>query len=172
MRKPGHIWLLGLSGSGKSTLGPILASQLKIPFHDTDEIIVQSTQRSIPEIFSIEGESGFRKREAEAIRGMAKQKPAVVSSGAGAILEADNRDWMQKTGTRIYLRTPLELLERRLRDKQDRPLLAQGSLLSVLTDQLSERESWYQESEIQIDAGDSSPAELAQQIGEILTAQT
>jgi shikimate kinase len=79
---------------------------------------------------------------------------------------------MQKTGTRIYLQTPLELLERRLRDKQDRPLLAQGSLLSILTDQLSERESWYQESEIQIDAGDSSPAELAQQIGEILTAQT
>ena len=172
MRKPGHIWLLGLSGSGKSTLGPILATQLKIPFHDTDEIIIRSAQRSIPEIFSIEGETGFRKREAEAIRGMAKQKPAVVSSGAGAILVADNRHWMQKTGTRIYLQTPLELLERRLRDKQDRPLLAQGSLLSVLTDQLSERESWYQESEIQIDAGDSSPAELAQQIGEILTAQT
>jgi shikimate kinase len=103
---------------------------------------------------------------------MAKQKPAVVSSGAGAILEADNRDWMQKTGTRIYLRTPLELLERRLRDKQDRPLLTEGSLLSALTNQLAKREPWYQESEIQIDAGNSSPAQLAQQICHILRAQT
>jgi shikimate kinase len=61
-------------------------------------------------------------------------------------------------------------LENRLQHKQDRPLLAQGSLASTLTHQLSQREAWYQESEIQIDAGADSPEELAQKILQKLPA--
>ena len=170
MRKPGHIWLLGLSGSGKSTVGPLLARLLNIPFHDTDEIILRSAQRSIPEIFSTEGEAGFRLRESQAIREIGNQPSAVIACGGGAILEPTNRDEMRKTGTRIYLRVPLEQLEKRLQHKQDRPLLARGSLTSTLTHQLSQREAWYQESEIQIDAGPDSPEELAQKIFQKLTA--
>lgn len=172
MKKPGHLWLLGLSGSGKSTIGPLLAQLVKMSFVDTDEIITQKARRSISEIFRLEGEAGFRKREAGAIREIGPQKPAVVACGGGAILEAGNRIAMQGSGTRIYLRVPMEILEARLHHKKDRPLLAQGSLTNTLADQLAKRKSWYEESEIQINAGDASPEQVAQQIFERWTSQS
>lgn len=172
MKKAGHLWLLGLSGSGKSTIGPLLAQLVKMSFVDTDEIITRKARRSISEIFRLEGEAGFRKREAEAIWEIGPQKPAVVACGGGAILEAGNRIAMQGSGTRIYLRVPLEILEARLRDKKDRPLLAQGSMTSTLADQLANRETWYQESEIQVEAGDGSPTQVAQRIFEKWTTPT
>lgn len=172
MKKPGHLWLLGLSGSGKSTIGPLLAQLVKMSFVDTDEIITRKARRSISEIFRLEGEAGFRKREAEAIREIGPQKPAVVACGGGAILEAGNRIAMQGSGTRIYLRVPLEILEARLHHKKDRPLLAQGSLTNTLADQLAKRKSWYEESEIQINAGNASPEQVAQQIFERWTSQS
>lgn len=150
-------------------MGPILAQKLQMPFQDTDEIIAQSAQQTIPEIFSAEGETGFRKRESVVIHQMEKQKPAVIACGGGAVLDAGNRMAMQRSGIRIYLRIPLEILQDRLRDQQDRPLLAQGSLASTLADQLSHRQPWYQESEIQVDAGPESPEQLARRILEKLT---
>ena len=170
MRKPGHVWLLGLSGSGKSTVGPLLAQKLQMPFHDTDQMIGQGARRSIPDIFSSEGEKGFRERESDVILKMEKQKPAVIACGGGAVLHAENRQTMERSGTRVYLRVPLEVLEKRLRHQQDRPLLAHGSLTSTLAEQLSQRQSWYQESEIQLEAGQDSPGQLAQKILEKLTA--
>lgn len=172
MRKPGHLWLLGLSGSGKSTLGPVLARQLNLPFYDTDELVTRKAQRPIPEIFAIEGEAGFRKRETEAIGEMEKQSPAVVACGGGAVLEAGNRRVMQRNGTRIYLRVPLKILEERLRHKMDRPLLTQGPLPTTLADQLAKREIWYQESEIQLDIGQDSPERVAQRILDKLNAES
>ena len=153
-------------------MGPLLARRLKLSFQDTDQIIVRHAQRSIPEIFRLEGETGFRQREAEAIRSLEQQPPTVVACGGGAILGADNRITMQRSGTRIYLRVPLKILETRLQHKKDRPLLAQGSLTGTLADQLTQRESWYQESDIQIDAGDGSPEQVAQKIFESWATQT
>ena len=166
MHKPGHLWLLGLSGSGKSTVGPLLARRMGIPFHDTDEIIIQKARRSIPEIFNTEGEAGFRKRETEAIRWIGLQKPSVVACGGGAVTEASNREEMIRTGTRVYLQVSLPLLEKRLTHQKDRPLLSQGPLVPTLTRQLSQREAWYRESEIQLEADQGSPEDLAGKIFE------
>lgn len=164
MKSGGHIWLLGLSGSGKSTLAPLLAQKLGLAFLDTDEVIVQSAKRPIPEIFSTEGETGFRQREMEVIREIKTHPPTVVACGGGAVLQAENLEIMQQTGVRVYLRTPPELLVERLRHKKDRPLLAQGSLSDTLANQLSQREPRYRESEILVETGMDSPAELAEKI--------
>jgi len=164
MKTPGHIWLLGLSGSGKSTVGPLVAEKLRLPFHDTDEMIIQTAQLSIPEIFFREGEAGFRHREATALQSMEKGKPAVIACGGGAVMGAGNREIMQRTGIRIYLRVPVDVLEKRLQDQQDRPLLAKKSLPITLPQQLAHREPWYRESEILIESGPESPAQLAEKI--------
>lgn len=164
MKRPGHLWLLGLSGSGKSTLGPLLAQKLRLPFQDTDQIICEQAALTIPEIFSREGETGFRQREAAVIHHMVEEKTSVIACGGGAVLDARNRAVMQKTGTRIYLCVPPHILEGRLQLKQDRPLLAQGNLSATLTRQLAERESLYRESEILIEAGAASPTEVVENI--------
>lgn len=164
MKKSGHIWLLGLSGSGKSTVGPIVAEKLHLPFHDTDEIIMAEAHISIPEIFSREGEAGFRRREASTIRDMKAREPAVIACGGGAVIDAANREIMQQTGIRIYLRVPLEYLEKRLQHQQDRPLLAPDALPATLARQLAHREPWYRESEILIETRTESPAQVAERI--------
>jgi shikimate kinase len=170
MKKPGHIWLLGLSGSGKSTLGPILANLLHLPFFDTDEIIIQNAQHSIPEIFSSEGENGFRKRETQVIRDLEKQNAAVVACGGGAVLVPSNRECMRKAGTRVYLRVPLQTLSNRLESKKDRPLLAHGPILATLTEQLAAREPWYRDSEIEINA-DAPSVDVAREVFQRLMTQ-
>lgn len=55
--------LIGPMGAGKSTIGRLLAKELRLPFKDSDKEIEQRTGASIPLIFDVEGEAGFRERE-------------------------------------------------------------------------------------------------------------
>ncbi len=161
MKSPGHVWLLGLSGSGKSTLGPILARKLGIPFADTDQLISHATGCSISEIFLKEGEKEFRQHEARVLAEVAAGKPSVISCGGGIILDPSNRKTMARTGTRVYLQVALPILIARLTPSADRPLLPKNQRSVLLARQLSERETWYAESEIKIEAGSGTPEETA-----------
>ena len=58
-----NVVLVGFMGSGKSTVGPQLAERLKRPFVDLDDVIEADAGQSVAEIFSNEGEAGFRERE-------------------------------------------------------------------------------------------------------------
>lgn len=68
MNNCSNIYLVGLMGAGKTTVGRQLARRLGWQFHDSDHEIVERTGVSIPTIFEIEGEEGFRRREAQTIR--------------------------------------------------------------------------------------------------------
>ncbi|HQR10043.1 MAG TPA: shikimate kinase, partial [Casimicrobiaceae bacterium] len=56
----GNLFLVGLPGAGKSTLGRQLARRLNKRFVDADTELEQRLGVSIPTIFEIEGEAGFR----------------------------------------------------------------------------------------------------------------
>ena len=55
-------------GCGKSSVGRYLSELLCCPFTDLDEAICQKAGKSIPEIFTSEGEAGFRTLEAEVLQ--------------------------------------------------------------------------------------------------------
>ncbi|NDC16259.1 MAG: shikimate kinase, partial [Synechococcaceae bacterium WB9_2_170] len=55
-----NLYLVGMMGSGKSTVGPALATALGYRFIDADAVISQAAGCPIPEIFSRDGEAGFR----------------------------------------------------------------------------------------------------------------
>ena len=57
------ISLTGFMGSGKSSIGKVLAEKLACPFYDLDSLIEEGEGRSIPEIFSSDGEQFFRSLE-------------------------------------------------------------------------------------------------------------
>jgi chorismate synthase len=131
-RLAGHVFLCGLSGVGKSSVGPPLAAALDRPFIDLDDAIAASSGMTIAELFRVEGEEAFRRRESEAIwRAVASPEPSVISLGGGTVLSPDNRDRLRRGGDVLWLRAPVETLAQRLGDADGRPLLT-GDVRAML----------------------------------------
>ncbi|AML52784.1 shikimate kinase [Falsihalocynthiibacter arcticus] len=115
--------LVGMMGAGKTAIGKALATELNVPFLDSDEEITKAANRSIAEIFERDGEAFFRERETEVITRLLKEERGVLSTGGGAFLSERNRDVIAKTGFSLWLQADLDLLWARVRHKNTRPLL-------------------------------------------------
>lgn len=105
-----NIVLIGMPGCGKSTVGKHLSEKLDRELLDTDNEIVKSDGRTIPEIFSAEGEPFFRKLETETVTAVGKQLGRIIATGGGAVIKKENRDALGQNGTIIYLKKDLSLL--------------------------------------------------------------
>ena len=123
MKGKRNIFLIGPMGAGKTTIGKHLAQLLHLEFIDTDQEIESRTGAPIDWIFDIEGEAGFRVREKEIIEELSQRQGIVLATGGGAVVEADNRNFLAGRGIVVYLETSIEQqLERTRKDKR-RPLL-------------------------------------------------
>lgn len=112
-----------MMGAGKSTIGKRLARDLGRDFIDLDHEIERRTGVRIPVIFEIEGETGFRAREARLLKELAAGGERVVATGGGVVLDPANRACLARSGLVVYLSVaPDVLYERTCRDK-NRPLL-------------------------------------------------
>ena len=118
MAQKENIVLIGMPGCGKTTVGKQLARELGAEFIDTDEEIVRVDGRTIPEIFSQEGEKTFRDMETEAIGAIANRQHAVIATGGGAILRPENVRLLKQNGRIYFIDRPLSELE----VTADRPL--------------------------------------------------
>ena len=100
-------------GAGKTTIGRHLAEILSWPFVDSDHEIELRTGASIPWIFDVEGEEGFRKREEQMIAELTNRRHIVLATGGGAVLRQINRQNLHQRGVVVYLETPVSMqLER------------------------------------------------------------
>jgi shikimate kinase len=155
------IFLVGMPGSGKSTLGRSLARHFDLEFVDTDHVMVTRTGVPVTTIFEIEGETGFREREAQLIEEFTQQKGIVLATGGGAILRESNRHALRDRGLVIYLRARLDdLVERTKRDNK-RPLLQGKSPREALQTLLAARDPLYnQVAHLTVDSGRQSVARL------------
>ena len=109
------IFIYGPPGSGKTTLGKLLAGRFSVPFEDLDDSIVQAAGgKSIPAIFSDEGESGFRARERAALEAACAAPGHVVALGGGALLDPACRELAESHGQVICLDVPADVLKARI----------------------------------------------------------
>ena len=122
-RPSGNIFLVGMMGAGKTTVGKLLAQQLGKTFMDSDEEIQQRTGVTIPHIFDIEGEAGFRQREAGVIQDLVKRDNIVLATGGGAVLSEQSREALCGNGIVVYLKSTVHDLWQRTRHDRNRPLL-------------------------------------------------
>jgi shikimate kinase len=125
---------------------------------------------SIPTIFDIEGEVGFRRREHAVLAELARLRDAVIATGGGAVLDPENRRLMRENGTVIYLNVSLEHLHHRTARDMNRPLLAQSAdRRATLSALLSARDPLYREAaHCVIEGGAESASALASRIAEML----
>lgn len=138
-----RVFLVGPMGAGKSTIGRLLSKELSLPFKDSDHEIEERTGADIPWIFDMEGEEGFRNREASVIDELTQLPKVVLATGGGAILRDENRQHMCTRGTVVYLETSVDQqFQRTYRDK-NRPLIQQENPREVLEKLMAVRDPLY-----------------------------
>lgn len=145
MNKQNNIFLVGPMGAGKTTIGKQLAAAKDLDFYDSDHEIEARTGVTIPHIFDIEGEEGFRRREEDMIDELTQKQNIVLATGGGAVIREINRQRLKSRGTVIYLYADIEqLLERTSRDK-NRPLLQNDNPRQKLEELMATRDPLYRE---------------------------
>jgi shikimate kinase len=153
----GNLILVGMMGSGKTTMGRVLAKHLGKDFVDSDEEIQKRTGVTIPHIFDIEGETGFRQRETAAIRDLVVRDNMVLATGGGVVLMEQNRVMLQQSGIVIYLKASVHDLWQRTRHDRNRPLLQTADPHAKLMELFQQRDPLYlQVADIVIQSGKQS----------------
>ncbi len=161
-----NIFLVGMMGAGKSTVGKVLASRLGKTFIDADHEIEARTGVKIPVIFDLEGETGFRKREAEVIDDLTQLSDIVLATGGGAVMDIGSRNCLRTRGFTIYISSSVNELWQRTRHDRNRPMLQTRDPLRKLQELLQLREPLYREvADLVIETGRPSVSKL---IGQIL----
>lgn len=145
MKFAGNIYLIGLMGAGKTTVGRTLARHFGKQFYDSDHEIEKRTGVRITTIFDIEGEHRFRERERDTIAELCQMPNIVLATGGGAILAAENREWLKRTGTVIYLRARIDDILARTQHDKSRPLLQTADPRGKLEQLFTIRDPLYRE---------------------------
>ena len=125
-----HIFLIGMQGCGKSSLGKRVARETGLSFMDTDAMVAASAGCTVNEFFEKYGEETFRRAETGALSLLTRERPMIISTGGGTIMNPVNRHIMRTWGTIVLIDRPLEDI---LSDiKLDRrPTLRDGGLAEV-----------------------------------------
>lgn len=105
-----NIVLIGMAGCGKSTIGKQLAELLKKDFVDTDEMIVNTENMPIPQIFREKGEDYFRWCENVAVNIVGKEKNQIIATGGGVITRPENYNSLKQNGIIVFINRDADLL--------------------------------------------------------------
>jgi len=167
----GNLILIGMMGSGKTTMGRALARHLGKSFVDSDEEIIKRTGVTVPHIFDIEGEAGFRLRETTIIHDLVGRGNTVLATGGGAVLTEQNRTMLRQNGIVIYIKASMHDLWQRTKHDRNRPLLQTGDPHAKLNELYQQRDPIYQQlSDIVVQSGKQSVHALMLQLADKIEA--
>jgi shikimate kinase len=121
-------------GCGKSSVGRKLSELLCCRFMDLDDCIVETAGCSIPEIFSQQGETEFRKLEQAILKRIVSDSNSgktVLALGGGAVMTAGSEDIVHEGTICIYLKASVDtLIEHLSGETAGRPLLNQSPVVT------------------------------------------
>ena len=159
-----NLILVGLMGAGKSSVGRIVATQLGIPFIDTDAEIERVSRMTIPELFATYGEQEFRALEARVIKRILRGGPRVVSTGGGAFINDRSRRFIKRGGLSLWLKAELDVLWERVNKRDTRPLLKTENPKKTLEDLMNARYPIYAEADMTVMSRDVRKEKMANEV--------
>ena len=152
------IVLVGMMGAGKSSVGRRLAARLGIAFVDADTEIESAAGMTIAEIFAKHGEPYFRAGEKRVIARLLDNGPQVLATGGGSIMDQATRDLIHIKGVSVWLKADLDVLVKRTKRRNDRPLA------DKMKDLLPAREPVYALSDIVVQSRDAPHDDIVDEI--------
>ena len=152
------IVLVGMMGAGKSSVGRRLAARLGLAFVDADAEIESAAGMTIAEIFAKHGEADFRSGEKRVIARLLDSGPQVLATGGGAIMDQNTRDLIHIRGISVWLKADLDVLVKRTKRRNDRPLA------DKMKDLLPLREPVYALSDIVVQSRDEPHDNIVDEI--------
>lgn len=150
------VFFIGFMGSGKTHWGKLVSEKLRLPFFDLDEQIVSHEGKSIPEIFAEHGEEYFRLLEKDILHIITESHDNfVMACGGGTPCYYNNIDYMNQSGTTIWLNASIDMLFQRLiKEKEMRPLikeLSNDQLKGFVIKKFSDRKIYYEQADVIVD---------------------
>lgn len=158
------IVFVGLMGAGKTAIGRKVASELGIPFIDSDHEIETVSRTTIPDLFALYGEPEFRSLEQRVIMRLLEGGPQVLSTGGGAFMNAQTRDVVGKRGVSVWLKADLDVLMERVAKKQNRPLLKNPDPRGVMQKLIDERYPVYALADITVTTREAAKEVITQEV--------
>jgi shikimate kinase len=145
-----NIILVGFMGAGKSVCGRMLARRLGRCFIETDDMIVASEGRSIPEIFREAGEPRFRQLEADTLESLKLKSGEVIATGGGLPCREGRMERLRELGTVVWLDGDVRELHERASRIGNRPML-DGRSMAEVEDLYRARQPYYRRAHITVD---------------------
>jgi shikimate kinase len=165
------IVLVGMMGAGKSSIGRRLAARLGIPFSDADAEIERAAGMSVADIFEAHGELSFRSGEARVIARLLENGPQVLATGGGSFMNSETRARIHEKGLSVWLKADAEVLLRRVRRRNDRPLLRNDDPAKTLANLLAAREPIYSEANVTVVSRDVPHEIIVEEIFTLLCSK-
>jgi shikimate kinase/3-dehydroquinate synthase len=156
-----NIILIGFMGVGKDAIGRELAKKMEMAFLSTDEFIELKEQRTINTIFKESGEAYFRQLEKETVAAIKTLENTVIATGGGMVIDEQNRHDLSKMGKVVQCDAQIDIIEERLKDCPDRPLLKSKKDIRKIYEA---RRGMYNFGKLKIDTSFKDPAERADEI--------
>src|SRR5687767_15067224 len=159
--KTDKIYLVGFMAAGKTTLAQALGRRLGWRAEDVDVLVEARERRTVAEIFAREGEPYFRSVERQVIWALLPLRHAVVATGGGTFVDAENRAAINADGVSVWIDVPLDVLLARIPADGRRPLANDRVQMAMLYET---RRLAYQEAQLRLDATRARSEELVEQL--------
>ncbi len=154
----GRIALIGLRGAGKSTLGSMLAADLGVPFVELDKEIEKDAGTDLSEIFSLYGQTGYRRIEKKALDRVLRTRPrAVISIGGGVVSEKETYDQLLGSCFTVWVKAkPEEHMSRVMAQGDFRAMADNAEAMEDLRRILEAREPLYRKADVHLETSRES----------------
>ena len=161
-----RIALIGLRGAGKSTLGRELADRLKVPFVELDQEIEREAGVPLAEIFSLYGQSAFRRMERRCLENVIElHARAVIATGGSLVSEPDTYETLRAACYTVWLKASSEdHMERVIAQGDLRPMSGREEAMADLRHILEERDALYRLADAAVETSGRSIEESVKQL--------
>lgn len=162
-----RIALVGLRGAGKTTLGKMLAAHLDVPFIELADEIKRLAGMTLPEVFSLYGQSAYRRYEQRSLQAVIDTYDRFVLSAGGSIVtEAATFDKLLTYCHTIWLKaSPSDHMARVVAQGDRRPMSDNSEAMKDLERILAGREPMYMKADATVN---TSAGDLQQSFAELL----